>query len=239
MKTITACITNKCNLKCKKSIGGYDCVAGCASPLVNIKTEIDFNSLTKWLNKYTPNCAVHISGGEPILHNYIRSGIDMLLTNGFDVTMFSNATMLKQYPWVYDLPIKWHVTHHQWSQTVESFFENINRLNKDKTIINAIFPERPSKEIYDNYIGWKFYPSKINGTYFDFSGEEITGIPNETIELVGIDGRIHTCSNNKRSVGNIYDLSYDYDKVNNWKCYACKFPDKCQAALTAQLMQTI
>ena len=233
--TITAITTNRCNFNCD------NCVAGCPN---NDKPEIDFDVMMRWLDKYTPGCNLHISGGEPLLVDSIYDKVKMCVDTGYDVTIFTNGTFIKQHLDLVELPVKWHVTHHSEMVSVDTFLEDIEPIKSKPHVVcrlrhgyDALNKAEEAERLYSGYNFKWIVP--FNG-YAGYAAQPSEKPICKSIMMIDGDGTVYPCSTGKAGVlGNTYDMTFDVDKANNFECICGKNDRQCRAYQSAEIMAAL
>lgn len=240
MTTVTACITTKCTRRCMRGLDGYSCVAGCNQPGKDRETELDFSYLVKWMNEFFPKQNLHISGGEPLTHSGLVKGIMLCCDAGFCVTLFTNADILEPESELFKLPIKWHVTFHKRNNDMGAFMRRIDRISKKSHVVCEIFPRGKERPRFGMFSG-SFNAEHIEADtgYHGFKPSVDSENPNEEILLIGTDGSVFNCSNPQcGTVGNIYDMTFDREAADSFRCPSGKFArGECQAYQSHKLME--
>lgn len=236
MITVTARATDRCNLAC------YYCVSGCNKKQNCMPDEIDFDAMIRWMQKYTPGCALHISGGEPLLVDDIHIKTQACVDAGFDVTIFTNTTLLPEMPEMWHLPVKWHLTHHPDSGVdIRDFRIAVNCVRHSPHIctrvVNGINATRDF-EIRDQlYKDLNVHWMNPQGTYRFIETVPQTDCPNDELLMIECNGNVHNCSKSKYgTLGNIYDMTFDSDAASQFRCPAKKYNHSCQAQQSAQVL---
>ena len=233
--TITMCITNACNLNCSIKTEGHNCIAGTNNNGRDAAVMLDLNLALEWREKFLPNSPVHISGGEPFLHPDIKEGLINCVDRGIDTTVFSNGTLLLDNSWCYELPLKWCLTYHK--KVRRSFFlKNIEKLKDKQHLICEIFTTKTPEKI-QGFDSFNTLPIKANSGYYNF-GEKINiknSCPNHGILLIGTRGEIFSCSNPSIQYGDVYTMTFDKKRAEQFRCHAKKYPNKCHTMQNAYL----
>lgn len=211
--TVTAVVLNDCNFNCNY------CIAGCSRPGADKEKRVDFDALLRWLKTYFPECNLHVSGGEPLLHEGLFDGLKKALDAGHNITLFTNGSFLPSQTELLDLPVLWHMTYHPEQQSFESFLKSANLIkNKPHIICEVYNAERvPSREAAaKKYEGFNFYWIRENCGYIDL-GVKPDVMDTGNLRTIGIHGEVYPCGGGSQAtVGNIYDMSYDKEKADSF-----------------------
>jgi organic radical activating enzyme len=95
---------------------------------IHPKNVLDVSWIERWLNKYTPNTILHLSGGEPLLRPDIEEIVERLLRN-HEIIVFTNGQFISQRPRLLSLPIYWVVTWHQSQIQWDDWYENVKLID--------------------------------------------------------------------------------------------------------------
>lgn len=237
MITISASITNNCQLRCGNP--DYGCIAQCQRHNTDRSTMIDFDAMLKWMGTHFGKCNLHVTGGEPLLHPGLYSGLLKCINAGHDVTLFSNGIALPSQPELYELPIKWHVTKHR-GISDSDFAVAIEPLRNKPHVICRIFGrgKEPDRTIEALYHGFNFRWIEANTNYENYTCSFKNENPNERILFIDKDGSVHNCSEPAfGKIGSTIDGTFDREKYEAFRCPSKKWPHACQAASSAEIME--
>lgn len=236
-KTVNVFVTNACNLYC------LPCKAD--DPFHrDEKTMLDLCQTENWIEMYAPGCAINVMGGEPLKHPMINSFLYEMHRNGHEITLMTNATLLKNNPYLYDLDIRWHLTHHPESGvSYEQFFENVEPLKNKKHVVARLYYGKEALNhrvrCEERYKGYNFKWIGLNSGYMNYSFHSyVDECPNSEMVLIGTKGEVYCCSKpSKGQFGNVHDMTFDTESASKFRCPL--YPSKCQAMQTNEIMRDL
>lgn len=220
---------------------------------LNAADVLPFDTLQEWLIVHRPDATIHISGGEPLLRPDIVVGIARLITQGFDVIIFTNGLALKERPRLLDLPIKWDVTYHQncgvspeeYAKLIEPIRSKPHYLH---TVIKTFLHAKAIDYLKKVFSKFNFFPKWANdpnhtAPSFKYNPSDLDDIASYRLTLVTPDGAVYPCNTCKIGpIGTIYQLMHlDDEKARalDPSCRACVQRNLCSAYQTASMLEGI
>jgi len=212
---------------------------------------LPFDNLVDWLARWRPAAAVHLSGGEPLLRPDIETGVEQLIDNGHSVVMVTNGAMILERPRLLDMPIKWMVTYHQGSTSIDAFKRQIEPLKSRPHVIHTVIATfEHAKQLsglellfseYNFAPKWNRNARKSNP---DMKADplDLVDIASYRLSLVTPDGAVYPCNSCRPGpVGNIYALTCDEEKAKSLDPLSaeCVRRNKCAAYQSAVIMEGI
>lgn len=203
---------------------------------------LDFDYLIKWRKKHAPLSEIHVSGGECLLRPDIERQIEKMVSADIPVTVFTNGLLISKRKQLLDMPLKWHVTHHDcnpfglWRANVDLIRHRPHIAcrvvyGKDKEATMLRF-----SRLYD---GLNFHWAICNGLKegdWKPVREDLPRIASGCIHLIVPDGRVYACNCSKRPpIGHIAQGSYSPGLAKRWDREArqCAIGGNCPAYQTA------
>lgn len=241
MKFANLFFTKKCNLMCHIAQDGYSCIAGCQMSSADRVAEPAVEDTVLWLARYAPEVPVHITGGEPCLRDDLVELIGRLLQSGHRVSLDTNGILLHRHPQLRELPLAYHVTWHRAQVTKTEFIKALDGFAASRMLISCVVPGNtdPPFDIKSELgvLGaWKYKWIRDREGYIGETASPRAGGPNHSMIFIGQGGEIFPCSKPYENYGSIYDLSFDAAKANAFCCPENRFPTRCYALRTAELM---
>jgi MoaA/NifB/PqqE/SkfB family radical SAM enzyme len=248
--TITAKFWNYC----QNGAGCPYCVAGCGKDRWRYRDDfealppdevLDVDCLIAWIKRYTPNCVVHVSGGEPLLRPDVENQVEKLVNHGIPTTITTNGMMISQRPRLLTMPLKWIVTHHECNNFAEWRYNADLIRNQPHIACRLLFGAdsvRRALQLTPYYQGLNFMWAKLHSTRitdWQPNPDDLDVIASDVIHLVEPNGVVYPCNNNsKRPIGNIYTGEYcrDAARTQNAQCRECIRGNLCGAYQTAVLV---
>ena len=242
--TVILFTSNRCNLKCKGK--KYGCRSGCHKPNINKNNVLDIEAAIKWMEKFTPGCDVHITGGEPFVLPGMVDSINRVINAGHRVSVFTNATLLRKYQdtGVYDLPVTWQITHHYPQVDYAEFMHQIEPLPPERVLLCRILgkDEQPDAEVQALYNGYRFEWLRNRYGFVNHTlKREWPRQPNDGMLLIGpnpINGSVFSCSAPNRVYGNIHNMDFDAKAASEYTCGG-GYPDYCQACHSIEILKEL
>lgn len=205
---------------------------------------LDIDRLIEWIKRFTPNCVVHVSGGEPLLRPDVEDQIEKLVNNGIPTTITTNGMMIAKRPRLLTMPLKWIVTHHECND-FDRWRYNADLIKNKPHIACRLLTGAALKasplQLEPLYEGLNFMWGKLNGlriTPWHGRYEDRDCIATETIHLIEPNGAVHPCNASKRPpIGNIHQMVYVPEKARglNAQCRVCVRNGLCGAYQSAVL----
>lgn len=241
--TVTLFVTKRCNLsqRCE------NCPAKCGDASgMELVQELDADRAVAWLDRFFPGCPVHISGGEPLMYSELEYLTRLLIDRHHDVTIFTNATLFEDNDPLYDLDVKWHLTHHAESGvSFDLFSKNIQPLVSKKHVVARLYHGRDAlnrkSEVESLYCGFNFKWISLFSGYENYAMlTPPPSCPNERTLLVGLFGEVFNCSTPAHGqCGNIYDNTFDIEMAMAYRCHRRDYPHGCQPLQTEEIMRLL
>lgn len=229
MITVSALITDDCNYNCA------GCIAKNDTTRQGIKLDVDI--LLEWCAKFTPGCAIHITGGEPTTRADIVEVLQKCVDAGHQTTLFTNGKCLNKIDGIKELPIVYHITHHpSQGMTYDDFFDACSGIPSDKILTcrrftgrEALNNKKLTERIYER-AGYEIRWISMFGTYHKKPSKD--KCESEEIIMIKPNGDVCPCSTGRRGIiGNIYDMTFD--GIPDKFCFTGKCKNECQALMSA------
>jgi MoaA/NifB/PqqE/SkfB family radical SAM enzyme len=215
----------------------------------------DFEASKRWINRFRPGAAVHISGGEPLLRPDIIDCVRLFTDAGYDTTIFTNGQLLPRRLGLLELPLKWVVTYHQdCGVPFDEWLWRVEPIKSRPHILQTVVADR------EKYLwalahgpkleadGWKFWAKyaqhpEHQKRFFKVPRVGLENVASNLLTLiVPTDGSVYPCNSVKwGSIGNVFEMTMDEGKAlsldkNTKSCAKLK---KCQAILTALAVESL
>jgi len=145
--TITISLGNYCQNHCRY------CVSGSGSrrwdPPVNwstvsVEDKLDVSALDRWLSKFTPECRIHLSGGEPLCRPDVEDAVE-LLARRHRIVVYTNGKLILERPRLIDLPIGWLVTWHSSQVSLGEFVRQVEALRGKPVVVRSVLVKQEDR----------------------------------------------------------------------------------------------
>jgi len=206
------------------------------------KDVLEISWLEKWLNKYTPNAVLHLSGGEPLIIPTIVDTVDRLVKN-HRIVLFTNGQNLASHPRLLSRDIYWHVTWHQAQIPWEDWYDLIKYLDPNRTTLNTVLADTDPLSVPIDFKQVKNYKTKFN---VDRNAQRSMPcfVPDvddlhcvaSTIHLIDPNGLVYPCNTRRFGpIGDIYLDTYHPSKLDkiNLETRECVRENRCSAYQSA------
>lgn len=253
--TVVISAGNYCQNNCTYCVSKSNTPEWSPRNLGTVPSEItDFEASKRWIDKFRPGAAIHISGGEPLLRADIVDCARVFTDAGYDTTMFTNGQLLPRRLALLALPLKWVVTYHQGCRV--AFDEWLNRIEPLKTHPHILQTVVADREKYRWAIehgpaleadGWRFwakyakYPAHQK-RFFKVPRVGFGNVASHLLTLIVPNGSVYPCNSIKwGAVGNVFDMTFDRAKAESLdaRTVHCARLKRCQAILTALAVESL
>lgn len=203
---------------------------------------LDIDAAIKWAIAFAPDATIHVTGGEPFVLPGMVESIRKIIYSGFRVAVFTNGSLLRKYEseGIYDLPVAWQICHHPSQISVEDFLYNVEPLKNKPHLLCRIAGKvtRPTHELASLYSGYNFRWIENMAGFVDYeSSTAWNKCPSKEMLLIGVKGDVFPCSKPFTKLGHVEAMTFDRAKANRLGCHAKKYPSKCQACQSTELLE--
>lgn len=211
----------------------------------------DIEASVSWIEKYRPDAAIHLSGGEPLLRPDIVEIVDSLLSKNFDVSIFSNGQNLPFRKELVSRNVKWCLTYHRSSGWgLEYWVRTVAPLRDCRHLVTSIETFDTVRSAPSKFLdGWNYLP-RFRDYPIRTAGDESDGdncdtgdaIASRMLTLIVDQGFVYPCNTIRRGViGNVHHQTYYHERARLIDAHAatCIRRNICGAYRSAVAMERL
>jgi hypothetical protein len=254
--TITISLGNFCSYRCSYCVARsndpcWDPPADWSS--VPAEDLLDVSALARWLQWFTPEAVLHISGGEPLTRPDVENCLAQLCKR-HRVRLYTNGALIKQRPRLLSLPLTWVATWHPTQIGLGRFCRQVAPLEGHPVIGRVVLREGDDPNAADrlkerlpwllvSHVQWDRNPSKTWRGFGPNRGDDIDHVASQQIHLVvpRNGGEVWACNSCAASCGPIGNIEAGWYRPQaaadmDRKAKDCVINNRCAAFQDAVLL---